>query len=180
MTDPVVRSPGLSTNASSIYKIALKSSYVGSKLGDLRFCHLNPGSLVKNIDEFKLFFENLDMDVVCISESWLKKHHSDRAYGINGFNLFRADRRGNRRSGGCAIYVNSKYKCKVLNQSTFTAPVNYLFLEMNFHGQKVLIGCFYDPPTISGYSLYGQHLENLIPQYEHNLFLGDFNVNLSQ
>jgi hypothetical protein len=83
-----------------------------------------------------------------------------------------------RRGGGSAIYVKTDHKCKILAQSTHTAPVNYIFLEIKFHGQKVLVASFYDPPKISGYSLYGPILEDLISKYEHNLFLDDFNVNL--
>jgi hypothetical protein len=60
---------------------------------------VNPGSTVKNIDELQIFLDNLNMNVVCISESWLKSHHSNKKYGINGFKLFRADRGGNRRAG---------------------------------------------------------------------------------
>jgi hypothetical protein len=51
-------------------------------------------------------------------------------------------------------------------------------MEIVFRGQKVFGGTFYDPPKISGYNLYSSILEELLPKYEHNLFLGDFNVNL--
>jgi Reverse transcriptase (RNA-dependent DNA polymerase) len=177
MADTVMRSHGLSTNSGSLYKIALKSSYVGACVGDLRFCHLNPGSVAQNIDEMQIFFADLSMDIICVSESWLKKHHSYKRFGLNGYKLFRADRSG-RRGGGSAVYVNSKHRCKILAQSKADASVNFLFLEITFYGQRVLVGSFYDPPKISGYSQYGPILEELLPKYEHNLFLGDFNVNL--
>jgi hypothetical protein len=117
----VARSSGLSTNSGSLNKIARKSSYLGSPLGDLRFYHLNPGSVVRNINELQLFFDNLAKDVVCISESWLKSQHTDKKFNSYGFKLFRADRGGNRRGGGIAIYIRSDYKCKILAQSAHSA-----------------------------------------------------------
>jgi hypothetical protein len=177
MADPVAPPLGRFTNTGSFYKIAMKSSFVRARVGDLRFCHLNPGSVVQNIDEMQFFFDNLPLDIICVSESWLKKHHTNKRFGLKGFKLFRADRDG-RRGGGSAVYVKSEHKCKILAQSHIDAPVNYLFIEINFHGLKVLVGTFYDPPKTSGFALYGPILEDLLPKYEHNLFLGDFNVNL--
>jgi hypothetical protein len=53
-------------------------------VGDLRFCYLNPGGLA-SFDELQIFFDNLAMDVICISETWLKKHHSEKKFRMNGF-----------------------------------------------------------------------------------------------
>jgi len=78
----------------------------------------------------QVFFDKLDMDVICVSESWLKKHHSDKRFSLDGFKLFRADRGGHRRGGGSAIYAKSNLKSKILAQSTQLAPVNYIFLEI--------------------------------------------------
>jgi hypothetical protein len=58
----------------------------------VRFCQLNPGNLARNFDKLQILIDNLAMDVICISETWLKKHHSDKKFRMNGFKLFRADR----------------------------------------------------------------------------------------
>jgi hypothetical protein len=152
MANSVTTPLGRPVNAGSLYKIAMKSSFVRARAGDLRFCHLNPGSVVQNIDELQIFFENLQMDIICVSESWLKHYHSNKRFGLKGFKLFRADR-GGRRGGGSAVYVRSELKCKILAQSNIDAPVNFHFLEVIFHDQKVLVDSFYDPPKISGYGL---------------------------
>jgi hypothetical protein len=44
---------GNSPNRNFINNVVLKSSYVSSKVTDLRWCHCNPGSDVKNIDEMR-------------------------------------------------------------------------------------------------------------------------------
>jgi len=94
----------------------MKSTYVAARAGDLRFCHLNPGSAKKNIDEIRIFFDGAGMDIICVSESWFKNQHLEKHVGIPGYKLFRADR-ARRRGGGVAIYVRQDLRSKILSQS---------------------------------------------------------------
>lgn len=48
------------------------SSNFPVSMADLNICHVNAQSLCAHYDEFKLFFEKDDYQIICISESWLK------------------------------------------------------------------------------------------------------------
>lgn len=76
-----------------------KSSISLSSFNDLRslkglqLVHLNLCSIVKKIDLFReTVLHNSNINVCCISESWLKPHHDDSFVTMKGYNSFRLDR----------------------------------------------------------------------------------------
>jgi hypothetical protein len=82
--------------------------------------HCNPGSAVKKIDEMRSLFTDVHtahMDVICVSESWFKSHHSYKLVNLPGYRLLRAIRRDGRRGDGAAIYVGSGLQYKVSARS---------------------------------------------------------------
>jgi hypothetical protein len=123
-------------------------------------------------------FSDVHMDVICVSESWFKSHHSNKLVSLPGYRLLRADRSDGRRGGGAAIYVRSELKYKVLARSPDDAIVNYIFIELRFQGQNILVSVIYNPPRIPGLPVFWPVLEDLISKYPHNLLLGDFNINM--
>jgi Reverse transcriptase (RNA-dependent DNA polymerase) len=158
--------------------IVLKSSYSGVESTRLRFCHANPGSAAAHIDDLNALFDNTDMHVICISETWFKRWHTSKRIAIKGYKLLRADRCDGRRGGGVAMYVRSDLKCKVLQKSPDDCAIDYLFAEIKLCGQSVLIGLIYNPPRVPGLPIFGPILEHLYPKYTHSLLLGDLNVDL--
>lgn len=83
-------------------------------LKGLRIVHLNCCSLVHKIDEVRnILIRESDVDVLCISESWLKPHHNDGMFAIPNYTLYRLDRECTSRSGtyihggGLAGFVKS-------------------------------------------------------------------------
>lgn len=63
-------------------------------------------SLAPKIDEVNSVVSNANVDVVCITETWLQSHISDSVVAINGYNLIRRDRR-DARHGGVCMYIKS-------------------------------------------------------------------------
>lgn len=61
-------------------------------------------------------------DVFCLTETWLNESHSSHSYFPSNFNVFRCDRETgsashtNRRSGGVAIAVRTKFKSQRIQQ----------------------------------------------------------------
>ena len=80
---------------------------------------LNAPSLVKphGIESLRCDFLQLWPDIVIITESWLKLHHSDGLISIDGFSNFRKYR-VKKRGGGVLIYMKSKITANVFE------PVN--------------------------------------------------------
>lgn len=81
----------------------------------LKICHINAQSLVNKMDEFRFIFENSDLHVICVSETWLSKSIVDTMVAMNGFNMYRADRDDG--YGGVAIYVKKGFTCNVKSRS---------------------------------------------------------------
>jgi hypothetical protein len=80
---------GSSPNGNFVNNVVLKSSYVSSKVTDLRWCQCNPGNAVRNIDEMMSLFSDVHMDVICVSKSWFESHHSNKLAIFPGYRLLR-------------------------------------------------------------------------------------------
>ena len=82
-----------------------------------KLVHWNVRSLVKKIDQIRALMDGSPIDVLTLSETWLKHYlHSDLV-AIEGFDTFRSDRGPNmnrclkvpKRGGGLITYVSKKY-----------------------------------------------------------------------
>lgn len=71
----------------------------------IHICHINAQSLRNKVDEFRLIFENSQIDVICVSVTWLNRNIPDSIVNLSGYKLHRADRKT--RGGGVAIFVKS-------------------------------------------------------------------------
>lgn len=72
----------------------------------MKICHINAQSLRKKIDEFRYVFETSYIDIICISETWFDSNTTDSYVSLNGYNVFRNDRKGF--AGGVVIYVKKE------------------------------------------------------------------------
>jgi len=109
---------------------------------------LNPTSLAKPhaIQQLTTDVQSYDADTVVISESWLKQRHSNEAFSIPGFDIFRRDR-PRRRGGGVTIYIRSTLGASVCHSLLFTDDmIELLWIQLTFRGRKMVIGALYHPP----------------------------------
>ena len=67
--------------------------------------HINAQSLIPKLDEIKLLLENEDLDILCISETWLQPNIPDELISIKNYYVFRNDNRLNSRESGACICV---------------------------------------------------------------------------
>ena len=113
---------------------------------------INPTSIAKPHALQQLQFEILsqNVDVVAVSESWLKSHHLDQQFNISGFSLFRKDR-VKRKGGGVCLFVSHVYSgVQYLNLSEvnyFDPAFEILWVKLNLNDNSVyIIGVVYHPP----------------------------------
>lgn len=166
----------------------------------INICHLNAQSLNNKIDEFRFIFENSSMDIICVSETWLKETTPDCLINLRGYQIFRADRKSH--AGGVAIYVKDNIKCSFKCKSTsnnqasqVNAELNaeqnaeqnkqnernkieYIFIEIMANGKKLLIGCVYRPNKYISTDLFMEKVEDLTDGYSDVIIAGDFNCNI--
>jgi hypothetical protein len=144
---------GYALNRNLLNNVVLRSSYASSGLGRL-MTWVNSSRM-------------LTCAVICISETWFKRCHTNKQIGIPGYKVVRSDRRDGRRSGGVAVYIKDQYKYKILSKSPDSCIIDYIFIELKFHGEDILIGLVYNPTGVPGLPVYQPILEDLFPRYSH-------------
>ncbi len=65
---------------------------------------LNARSIVNKINQLNIMVEDIDPDIIGITESWATTDVSDAELGLTGYVIFRKDRIG-RRGGGVILYI---------------------------------------------------------------------------
>jgi exonuclease III len=73
---------------------------------------VNARSLPNKINELEILVEMQEIDIVCVTETWLKDKMPDEAIDCLGMNLCRHDRM-NRVGGGVAVFINNRIPFKV-------------------------------------------------------------------
>lgn len=145
----------------------------------LQVCCFNARSLNSSkLDYLNDSLGSLNLDVVCVTETWYKRDFNDNMYSLNGFNIVRNDRKNDRRGGGIAIYCKNYLNVKTLYSSDASEPVESLFLEIGDGTVKALIICIYNPPGKCCLTNTFVKVNEYSSQYEHILLCGDLNADL--
>lgn len=142
----------------------------------LSIVHINAQSLKNKMEEFRYTFENSNIDVICVSETWFQPELQDSIFAVNGYQLYRADR--GRRGGGVAVYVRCDFKCKIILKSSTGDPLEFIFLELNHNSNCLMVGVVYRPNKRSNYQIFIDKLEQLALRYNDIIICGDLNDNV--
>ncbi len=73
---------------------------------------MNERSLLAKLLEVKLFVIEKNIDILCVSETWLLPHIPDSHCYILGFHVFRCDKG---HGGGPCVYVKETLATKAMN-----------------------------------------------------------------
>ena len=121
-----------------------------------KFVHLNVRSLIPNIDQISLEFN--DYDIIALTETFLDDSIDDNDTYMPGFCLpFRRDR--NRHGGGVCIYVKSTLfaeRCPDLENP----DIECIWLKVRTLNKIFYFGCVYRPPNSE--NIFWEHLTNSI------------------
>ena len=102
---------------------------------------------------------------------------SDGAIAVEGYILFRRDRKTGQQGGGVCLYVHHQFPVRVLNNLDHP-DLEMLWLEIAIGKQKVTVGCVDRPPSTP--TEFWSALENVTDEIMGRsiILLGDLNVNL--
>ncbi len=132
-----------------------------------------------NIDEVALLIKERNIDILCISESWLLPHTSDAFVNLPNYNIFRC-KYG--RGGGVCIYVKAVLSANV---SDLKVPrqtgIEDIWVTVQCRNlPAIVIGCMYRHPKVPAATFnYLQDALRIARMRNKVLFiLGDFNDNL--
>jgi hypothetical protein len=160
------------------------------QLKSLSIAHINVQSLFpqdgqgysrRKINEIETtLIDDMNIDIICLSETWLKPNILDDDIDINGYK-FRRNDRTEARSGGVGMYINDSIPNR--RAIEFELPdLEVIWVEIVMGLKKVLIGAGYRPPKQSVnevdtfISLLQDSLDMIyLRKPESIILLGDFN-----
>ena len=144
--------------------------------GLFKFIHLNVRSLLPNIEQIYLEFNNFD--IIALTETFLSDDISDESLQLNDYySPFRRDR--NRHGGGICVYVkNSIYavRCSELENDN----IECIWLKIIMNNKRFYFCCAYRPPnsSVEFWDLLNESIEKVKDINFSNFFLvGDLNDN---
>lgn len=141
--------------------------------------HVNAQSLVGNIDHFRTIFSQLNFHALLVSESWLVPSLPNALVDMPGYGIHRNDRTW-KRGGGVAVYIRDDLEASLLASSDCANPERpeYMFLKVKLRDNIIVVGVVYKPPNVAFLSDLENIISLIVPEYQHVIIMGDFNVNL--
>ena len=168
--------------------IGLIEDLTGEK--GLKLVSLNIRSLFKKVDQCRIAFHNTGIDIVALSETWLKSNIPTAAVDLEEYCCIRQDRdlkkTSKKAGGGLITYVHNKFRDKVQSLNELSeSNQNYeaLWVKLNMPSCRDVVVCnFYRTPNGKMDKVI-PYLENCLSSINLNktdLFIvGDFNVDFS-
>jgi exonuclease III len=139
---------------------------------------LNIASLLKHVDELKIYLEKEPLDILSINESRLDETISSEIVGIPGYDMIANSR--NREGGGVAVYYRSILN--VINREDLIPDnIEAICLEVIKPKSKpILITSVYRPPSsrIEYFEKIEILFQNLDSEHKELIIVGDFNCDL--
>ena len=149
----------------------------------LNCLYTNACSLLNKLDELRQRATDYGIDIIAVSETWATEELLDAELSIDGYALFRRDRKSDRfsKGGGVALYVKESLKshlsCK-LNNSTFDDSI---WCDVYVGDSVIVTGVCYRSTSSTADN--DEELHSLLEKADHEsglrgsqlLVMGDFN-----
>ncbi len=147
----------------------------------LNLPHLNITSLVKRIDELRVYLSNM-IDVLAINETRLDSTIGDNKVHIPGYEIVLRDRNSNGRFGsGVCFYIRSCINFSVRHDLSFEQLENLCISVNKPRAKPFLITTWYRPPNspLAMFNYFEILLGMLDSENIKYYLMGDFNCDLS-
>ena len=144
----------------------------------LKYCHFNIASLLKNVDEVRLFLKENDISVFALNETRLDDNVSDSEISAPMYNIVRKDR--DRTGGGVAIYIKNSIDFQVVEHDVLSKLEAICIKICLPKSQPIYFLNWYRPPNakIEVINLYENFLQYLDNFNAPILVMGDVNCNI--
>ena len=146
-----------------------------------KMAHLNVRSLYNKVDEIAYLLCKSQLDLLCITESWLDNSITDSEIHIPGYAIERRDR--NRNGGGVLMYIKDTLKYDLRRDiSEVSTTVENIWIDVkctHFNKKSILVACFYRPPSskVDYYNGILDITEKASLEDKELVIFGDFNYN---
>ncbi len=144
----------------------------------LKIVHINAQSLLNDSkkEEFIDIFGNSGIDVIIVSETWLK---DDVQVTLPGYNSYYRHRSHTKVGGGVAVFIKSSYVSRVV--ATSQGEVNrpeFILIDVLVGSEKILVAGIYRPPKIGYLELFKEEIYKHTVNYKYTFVGGDINGRL--
>ena len=137
---------------------------------------INARSIVKKVDDFKILLIEEGYDMVFVTESWTQAHIGDAEINVEGYDLFRKDRKTSR-GGGCLIFTKKHLKITLIEDLTFNFESESVWCMCKTCDYELAIGVCYR--NTSACDIEEENLHDCIKvacdRYKNIIIVGDFN-----
>lgn len=150
-----------------------------ANLNSLKMGHVNIRSLLPSKDSLSNIIDNLKLDILGVSETWLNRNIYEKDLSINGFKFYRQDR--DTRGGGVGVYVRDDIAASKVDFGQTIECFEQIWVILHVGGLSVGLGNFYRPPKSNLFhslEALERSVSTVIPLCDEVVCMGDMNVNL--
>ena len=143
----------------------------------LRVGHVNARSIPGHITELTRLVTETDLDIIGISETFIKDDTPLHKCNIDDYKLF-TENRSHTTQGGVAFFVKDNIPVKKITVPKNIKHPELICLELTIQGIKIAVVCVYKGLGLS-YTSFDHIIEFLADinsKYENTITMGDFNV----
>lgn len=99
---------------------------ITSKSNGIKLVHLNARSLKnrEHLAQIKELVNDVNLDVLAVSESWLKSSTTNAEVEIPGYKIYRLDRK-HKKGGGVCIYLRKEFKVTMLKNFSYISTSDF-------------------------------------------------------
>ena len=82
------------------------------------------------MDEIRFLIKKIDVDILCISETWLSDKINNAEIYIDGYGIVGHDRQGGCRGGGVCMYIRNTLPFDEKVDMTTDTPIEAIWIEL--------------------------------------------------
>ena len=145
-----------------------------SPVSGLKCVCLNARSIVNKMGELRLMVEDVEPDIIGITETWTRPDMGNAEFSLKGYQMFRKDREV-RRGGGVALYIKLSIQAYEFQINNVVDYDEAIWCNILIRGAKLTVGAVYRCPSTSKEQ--DVILHNVISHVSINdcVIMGDFN-----
>ena len=146
----------------------------------LKIGHLNVRSLTAHLDEVNLLLLREQLDVLCLSETWLTEAVESSVLLFPGYAITRLDRKARKTGGGVAVLHRCTLRVEQLRVPAEGSTLEALWLRV-IDRTAVIVGTMYRPPsgpTAPAIDDLHRQLTSILAHNQPMYVLGDFNFDI--
>ena len=150
---------------------------LGNNKNWLRVAHINARSISHHITELRRLITDTDLDIIGVSETFIKENTPADRFTIDNYQLFK-ENRVHTTQGGVGIYIKRNIPIKQLQVPHDIKHPELICVVATINNIKVAIITVYKTPKLSykTFDLIVEFIAHISCSYTHTIILGDFNI----